>query len=485
MRKKSKPASLTSSLLARKGKAEAASVPLGVPGGVHAGAQTSGNGNGGGNGHGASALGGLPLPELSETALRGAELENASTAHAGAPAGPVLRAAAPSDPQESGGQDAERFEVEQESRRDARLLRFVYGMAALTGILAIIIYAGGWYIDGVPQNTARQGVPWTKSDRLAQPTGGTDRVWLDRPVASAKPSAVRSGGVAIPAAPPISTEPPQSQAEPQEPSIAPDLPIGGKAMQGGMTDRVEAPADTTGAVVRGTLLPVVPAPPADAMQQATATDGKDADNAANAAPSRIVAEAKAGASADAASSAAPAPASADVGKAEAPANPVVAAATTEKTVAEAGRAPSDTETDAGRAKGAAQLASVTPDASGQSSAAKPAIVEKPAAAETTAGAAAVAAVSTARVIATKPSGRFLVQLSSVRSETRADREWRRLKKVFPNILGKRDLIIEKRKIASRGVFYRVQTGHFETAAEARAVCTLLKARKQGCLPIKR
>ena len=85
----------------------------------------------------------------------------------------------------------------------------------------------------------------------------------------------------------------------------------------------------------------------------------------------------------------------------------------------------------------------------------------------------------------KPTGRFLIQLSSVKSQERADREWARLKKRFPDQLGSLELIVEKRAIASRGTFYRVQTGRFETISEARAICAVLAAKKQGCLPIKR
>ena len=85
----------------------------------------------------------------------------------------------------------------------------------------------------------------------------------------------------------------------------------------------------------------------------------------------------------------------------------------------------------------------------------------------------------------KPTGRFLIQLSSVKSQERADREWARLKKSFPKELANLELIIEKRTIASRGTFFRVQTGRFETISEARAICAVLAAKKQGCLPIKR
>ena len=87
--------------------------------------------------------------------------------------------------------------------------------------------------------------------------------------------------------------------------------------------------------------------------------------------------------------------------------------------------------------------------------------------------------------AAKLAGRYLVQLSSVKSRARANREWVRLKKFFPKELEDLALIVEERKIASRGTFFRVQTGGFRKIGEARALCRALKAKKQDCLPIRR
>ena len=113
MAKKNKPASLTSSLLARKGEAEPAEArPFLVPETHAAGTAQSGNDNGndGGSDNGTDAgndssaarggsaskdlfgLGNFPLPELSEKSLRSTELEQTDPP----PADPPL--AAPADP---------------------------------------------------------------------------------------------------------------------------------------------------------------------------------------------------------------------------------------------------------------------------------------------------------------------------------------------------------------------------------------------------
>jgi hypothetical protein len=83
------------------------------------------------------------------------------------------------------------------------------------------------------------------------------------------------------------------------------------------------------------------------------------------------------------------------------------------------------------------------------------------------------------------NGHYYIQLASVGSEKVAAREWTRLQKVHPSILGARELVIEKKEIAGRGTFYRVQSGGFKSLEEARSVCNELKAKKQACLAVKR
>jgi hypothetical protein len=46
-------------------------------------------------------------------------------------------------------------------------------------------------------------------------------------------------------------------------------------------------------------------------------------------------------------------------------------------------------------------------------------------------------------------------------------------------------MIIKKNIAGRGVFYRVQTGGFDTLKEARSTCAKLHSEKQACLALTR
>lgn len=82
-------------------------------------------------------------------------------------------------------------------------------------------------------------------------------------------------------------------------------------------------------------------------------------------------------------------------------------------------------------------------------------------------------------------GRYRIQLASLRSRAGAEREWARLQARWPEVFGTRDPVIEKKDIARRGTFFRVQTSGFETLADARAMCAILHAGKQACFPVKR
>jgi len=82
-------------------------------------------------------------------------------------------------------------------------------------------------------------------------------------------------------------------------------------------------------------------------------------------------------------------------------------------------------------------------------------------------------------------GRYRIQVASLRSRAGAEREWARLQARWPEVFGTREPVIVEKDIARRGTFFRVQTGGFETLADARAMCAILQAGKQACFPVKR
>jgi len=87
-----------------------------------------------------------------------------------------------------------------------------------------------------------------------------------------------------------------------------------------------------------------------------------------------------------------------------------------------------------------------------------------------------APVQTAKAV----PGDVVLQLSSVKSESAAAQEWKRLQGAYPDLLGKLGLTLETAAVQGT-TYYRVQTGPFASRAAAADVCAKLKARNQDCL----
>lgn len=79
---------------------------------------------------------------------------------------------------------------------------------------------------------------------------------------------------------------------------------------------------------------------------------------------------------------------------------------------------------------------------------------------------------------------YKIQVGSVRSESDAASEWNRAKAKNSSILSKYDYTVERADLGPKGIFYRIQTGSFNSYAEANAVCKKLIARNQGCIVVK-
>lgn len=88
--------------------------------------------------------------------------------------------------------------------------------------------------------------------------------------------------------------------------------------------------------------------------------------------------------------------------------------------------------------------------------------------------------------ATPPAaGGYTVQLLSTPSEQAAGEAWTRLSAKFGKALGGLSHDVVRADLGAKGVFYRLQAGGFATQAEAKVVCDALKAGKQSCLVVKR
>ncbi|MGH7094874.1 MAG: SPOR domain-containing protein, partial [Stellaceae bacterium] len=77
-------------------------------------------------------------------------------------------------------------------------------------------------------------------------------------------------------------------------------------------------------------------------------------------------------------------------------------------------------------------------------------------------------------------GRYRVQLASLRTPDEARTEWQRLKRRYPDLLGRLTADAVRADLGQRGVWYRVEAGGFANAATARRLCRELKGRHLGC-----
>jgi hypothetical protein len=129
---------------------------------------------------------------------------------------------------------------------------------------------------------------------------------------------------------------------------------------------------------------------------------------------------------------------------------------------------------------------IRPDASDMSG--KP-VSSQPAAAP---GPAAVPAALTPAAAPPAPAGAapemtesevsgFVVQLSSQKSEAKAQSSFRSLQAKFPNELSGLQPIIRRTDLGSKRGFYRTLVGPFESAQEARQFCAKYKAARGQCL----
>lgn len=81
-------------------------------------------------------------------------------------------------------------------------------------------------------------------------------------------------------------------------------------------------------------------------------------------------------------------------------------------------------------------------------------------------------------------GALYIQLGSYRDTAGAKKDWERLQKKFPALLGKLSMKTEKTDIPGKGIYYRLQAGKvMET--RAKEICTELKAANAGgCIVVK-
>jgi hypothetical protein len=80
-----------------------------------------------------------------------------------------------------------------------------------------------------------------------------------------------------------------------------------------------------------------------------------------------------------------------------------------------------------------------------------------------------------------PSGGYVVQVTSQRSEAEAKSAYHTLKGKYPDQLGNREAMIRRADLGAKGTFYRAVVGPFVSMEEAAGLCSGLKAAGGNCI----
>jgi len=95
------------------------------------------------------------------------------------------------------------------------------------------------------------------------------------------------------------------------------------------------------------------------------------------------------------------------------------------------------------------------------------------------------AAGESREVAAVESDGYAVQLSSLKTQAQAEREFERLKGNYPALLREIELVVREGSVSNRGTFFRVLTSRFDDAGAAQALCRSLRERGQDCLVVRR
>lgn len=92
----------------------------------------------------------------------------------------------------------------------------------------------------------------------------------------------------------------------------------------------------------------------------------------------------------------------------------------------------------------------------------------------------VAPIATPAPVRRSGGGDFVVQLGAVRAADLADKEWARIQKSYPDLLGGLKSDIVRVDLEGKGVFWRIRAGGLDEQS-ARQICADLTRRNQGCI----
>ena len=83
-------------------------------------------------------------------------------------------------------------------------------------------------------------------------------------------------------------------------------------------------------------------------------------------------------------------------------------------------------------------------------------------------------------MSTTASGKFVVQLASVRTADAVDAEWTKASTRAPSLMSRAQKVVTTVDLGDKGVWHRVRAGHFDSRPAAEAFCNAYKASGGDC-----
>ena len=93
-------------------------------------------------------------------------------------------------------------------------------------------------------------------------------------------------------------------------------------------------------------------------------------------------------------------------------------------------------------------------------------------------------VAEARALLGLTAAVYQIQVASVRTADQAEAEWKRMRGRNTDLLGGLTHDVSRVDLGERGVWFRVRVGPVAGKAEARSLCSALKARKINCIVVQ-
>jgi cell division septation protein DedD len=79
------------------------------------------------------------------------------------------------------------------------------------------------------------------------------------------------------------------------------------------------------------------------------------------------------------------------------------------------------------------------------------------------------------------SGNYVVQLSAQKTPEEARASFRAMQDKYPSVLSSRQVLVKKKDLGAKGIYYGSQVGPFASREDAVQLCESLKAAGGNCI----